>query len=105
MKIIVNGDLTYECRFPVKLGDKVLLPDTGWRYNGWIGTVTALDSSYNGYLNSVIEVIGSPLEMAVKEVKNLEAEAKCIRKQLKEARTKVLELTPKETVTEPSPVA
>jgi exodeoxyribonuclease V alpha subunit len=57
--VVVNGALTYECPFPVSVGDRVLLPAlprTKSREN-WVAVVTALGSDYPGPYKKVIEVM------------------------------------------------
>ncbi len=44
-RVVVEG-WTYETDLDVEIGDRVLLPDSGT--GEWIGTVTSLESSYDG---------------------------------------------------------
>ena len=61
MKIVVNGQYTYECDYKVKIGQQVVLPTTGWLRSvkgpTWIGEVTSLESTYDGYCDKVIKTI------------------------------------------------
>jgi hypothetical protein len=59
MKIIVDNKLTYECDYPVKVGDTVVVPAPWFlRDNGptTTGKVTKLESDYSGYVVKVISV-------------------------------------------------
>jgi len=51
MLIIINHKYTYECDFPVEVGDKVKLPK-GDKW--WIGKVTDLESNYTGSVKKVL---------------------------------------------------
>jgi hypothetical protein len=57
-KVIVNNNYTYETNLELKIGDKVVLPTPSYLRdtleNTWIGTVTALESEYDGYCYKVI---------------------------------------------------
>jgi hypothetical protein len=58
MKIMVDGKLTYECDYKVKVGDNVLLPAPYFMEGStYVGKVTKLSSDYDGYCKSVIKVI------------------------------------------------
>jgi hypothetical protein len=53
MLVVVNKKYTYECSFPVNVGDRVKLPKgdgTGF----WIGKITALQSEYAGPVKQVL---------------------------------------------------
>lgn len=59
MKIIVDKKLTYNCDFPVAVGDTVVVPAPWWANDcsTITGTVTGIGSSYDGYLVNVIKVL------------------------------------------------
>ncbi len=59
MKIIVDNKMTYDCEYPVKVGDIVVVPAPWFlRDNGptTTGKVTQLGSDYSGYVVKVISV-------------------------------------------------
>jgi len=57
-KVIVNNNYTYQTNLDLKIGDKVFLPTPSYlrdtSENTWIGTITALESQYDGYCLKVI---------------------------------------------------
>ena len=57
IKIIVDNKLTYECEYPVKVGDTVVVP-APWFLEGPTtkGKVTEIGSDYDGYTLKVISV-------------------------------------------------
>jgi hypothetical protein len=59
MKIIVDNKLTYECEYPVKVGDTVVVPAPWFLQDcgpTTTGKVTKIGSDYSGYVVSVISV-------------------------------------------------
>jgi len=50
-----------KCDYKVKIGQQVVLPTTGWLRSvkgpTWIGEVTSLESTYDGYCDKVIKTI------------------------------------------------
>jgi hypothetical protein len=59
MKIVVDNKLTYECSYPVKVGDIVVVPAPWFlRDNGstTTGKVTKIGSDYDGYVLNIISV-------------------------------------------------
>ena len=56
-RIVVNHRYTYVTVLDVKIGDEVVLPSPSWLTDvspTWTGTVTKLESDYDGYCASVI---------------------------------------------------
>ena len=56
-RIVVNHRYTYVTVLDLKIGDEVVLPSPSWLTDvrpTWIGTVTKLESDYDGYCASVI---------------------------------------------------
>ena len=56
-RIVVNHRYTYVTVLDVKIGDEVVLPSPSWLTDvspTWTGTVTKLESDYDGYCVSVI---------------------------------------------------
>lgn len=53
MLVVINKKYTYECTFPVNVGDRVKLP-TSKGVGFWVGKVTALESEYNGPTKKVL---------------------------------------------------
>ena len=59
-RIVVNHRYTYVTVLDVKIGDEVVLPSPSWLSDvspTWTGTVTKLESDYDGYCVSVISKI------------------------------------------------
>jgi hypothetical protein len=59
-RIVVNHRYTYVTVLDVKIGDEVVLPSPSWLTDvspTWTGTVTKLESDYDGYCVSVISKI------------------------------------------------
>lgn len=57
MKIIVDNKLTYDCDFPVSIGDTVVVPSPWYmEFPTTTGKVTKLSSDYTGYTVKVIKV-------------------------------------------------
>ena len=59
-RIVVNHRYTYVTVLDVKIGDEVVLPRPSWLTDvspTWTGTVTKLESDYDGYCVSVISKI------------------------------------------------
>ena len=90
MKITAGG-MTYVAEFPVSVGDTVELPPTPYRDGSWTAEVTEAPAlnPYLGHCKAAIRNLGSPEEMQQREVKALEAEARRVRQELKEARAKL----------------
>jgi hypothetical protein len=61
MKVVVNDKYTYEADMPLKVGDKVEYPTASFLRdvlgNTQTGTVTSLESDYNGYCVKIIRKI------------------------------------------------
>ena len=61
MKVIVNGQYTYETDLSVNIGDKVEYPTVSWLRDvkgpTQIGEVTSLQSDYSGYCVKIIRKI------------------------------------------------
>ena len=56
-RIVVNHRYTYVTVLDLKIGDEVVLPSPSWLSDvspTWTGTVTKLESDYDGYCVSVI---------------------------------------------------
>ena len=56
-RIVVNHRYTYVTVLDLKIGDEVVLPSPSWLTDvspTWTGTVTKLESDYDGYCVSVI---------------------------------------------------
>lgn len=56
-RIVVDNRYTYVTVLDLEIGDKVVLPSPSWLTDvrpTWTGTVTKLESDYNGYCASVI---------------------------------------------------
>jgi hypothetical protein len=59
-RIVVNHRYTYVTVLDLKIGDEVVLPSPSWLSDvspTWTGTVTKLESDYDGYCVSVISKI------------------------------------------------
>ena len=59
-RIVVNHRYTYVTVLDLKIGDEVVLPSPSWLTDvspTWTGTVTKLESDYDGYCVSVISKI------------------------------------------------
>ncbi len=57
MKVIVDNKLTYNCDYPVEVGDTVVVPAPWFMESKTTkGTVTKIGSNYTGYTVSVISV-------------------------------------------------
>jgi hypothetical protein len=89
---VTAGGLAYEVDFPVEVGDWLELPDTGFKGGNWSGRVTALTSDYTGYCKRAIRNLGSDVEQQRRRVRHLEDEARRVRRDLKEARARLVEL-------------
>lgn len=56
-RIVVDNRYTYVTVLDLEIGDKIVLPSPSWLADvrpTWTGTVTKLESDYNGYCASVI---------------------------------------------------
>lgn len=55
MRVVVEGKYTYETNLSVALGSKVLLPNPRSKSDStWVGTVTALTSTYTGPCRQIV---------------------------------------------------
>jgi hypothetical protein len=59
-RIVVNHRYTYITFLDLKIGDEVILPSPSWLSDvspTWTGTVTKLESDYDGHCVSVISKV------------------------------------------------
>jgi len=58
-RVIIDNKYTYETNIPrLRVGNKVVLPTPYWlrdvRGNTWIGRITSMTSTYEGYCEKII---------------------------------------------------
>ncbi|MFZ9612570.1 MAG: hypothetical protein ACO29Q_04750 [Crocinitomicaceae bacterium] len=58
MRVLIDNKLTYETgKLTVKLGDTVKLPALPWMEEPYEGTVTHLESNYDGPCKFILEIV------------------------------------------------